>query len=99
MAPHVLDTSLFLISGNVCCATLPWTVLTGFLSWDLESPYLFDQFEIACDVGWVRRARQLSISGAKVVALRLHRRQSDGTMNKLNIILIFLLFKCRFSQH
>ena len=26
-----------------------------------------------------------------MVALRLHRRQSDGTMSKVNIILIFLV--------
>ena len=28
----------------------------------------------------------------------MHRRQSDGTMNKLNNILIFLMYKHRFSQ-
>ena len=33
-------------------------------------------------------------SGAKVVALRLYQ-----AMNKLNIILIFLVCKRRFSQH
>ncbi len=38
------------------------------------------------------------VSGAKVVALRLHCRQSDGTMNKLNIILIFLVCKRCLSQ-
>ncbi len=30
-------------------------------------------------------------------ALGLHHRQSDGTMNKLNIILKFLAYKLRFS--
>ena len=50
----------------------------------------------SCNVGWgakrlmtVKRA-----SGAKVVAPPVHR-----TMNKLNIILAFLVYKPRFFQH
>ena len=41
-------------------------------------------------------------SSAQVVALRLHRLhrlQSDGAMNKLNIIPISLVYKRRFSWH
>jgi len=65
-------------------------VLTGSLSWDLESPCLFDDFEVA--------GGRACASGVKVVAPSLHRRQSDGTMHKLNIILIFLVYKRSVSQ-
>jgi hypothetical protein len=36
---------------------------------------------------------------AKVVAPRLHRRKSDGNMNRLKIFLIFGMCKRRFSEH
>ena len=64
-------------------------MLTDSLSWGLESPFLFDHFEVAT---WGGRDLQRA-SGAKAVAFRLHRQQSDGTMNKLNLILIFLEYK------
>ena len=44
-----------------------------------------------CDLLEVVRSRA---SGAQVVVLRLYQ-----TMNELNIILIFLVYKRRFSQH
>jgi len=46
-------------------------------------------------VGWVRRACRLSdhASDAQALALRLYHRQSDRTMNRLNIILISHLYK------
>ena len=40
---------------------------------------------------WVRGCQRAS--GTKIVALRLHCWQSDGTMSKLNIFLIFLAYK------
>ena len=66
-------------------------MLTGSLSWDLESPYYSISLRLrrgGCDT-----------SSAKVVALRLHRRRSDGTMDEFNIILKFLVNKRRVSQH
>jgi len=63
-------------------------VLTGSLSWDLESPYIFDHFEVATWGGATCLTAVGRALGAKVVAFRLHRRKSDGIMNKLNIILV-----------
>ena len=50
------------------------------------------------NVVWVQRVGQLSnLLPAMVVALRLHRTMNE--LNELNIILIFLVYKRRFSQH
>ena len=75
-------------------------MLTGSLSWDLESPYLFDHFEVQRGVGATKcLAFALSdVLPVKVVALRLHRRKSDEAMNKLKVIL-YPLYKRRFSHH
>ena len=67
-------------------------MLTGSLSWDLESPYLFDHVEVA-----TRGGVGDGCDDTKVVAIdRVHRRQSDRTYNKLNMILKFLMYKPRF---
>ena len=69
-------------------------MLTGSLSWDLESPFYSITLRLR------RRVGTTLLGGCQcALAIRPHRQQSDGTMNKLNIVLIFLVYKRRFSQH
>ena len=94
-APHGLDTSLdsgsvrmyaALSSRRGCSQVL----FLGIFRLHVYSITLKLQRGVgATCLTTVRRA-----SGTNVVALCMH-----GTMNKLNIILIFLVYKRRFSQH
>ena len=59
-------------------------------------PHNYDQLEVATWVGATCLTAVGRASSAKVVALRLHRRKSDGPMNTLNI---FRVYTGRFSQH
>ena len=52
-------------------------MLTGSLSWGLESPLFFDHFDVATWVGATCLTAGRRASGAEIVALRLYQ-----TMNK-----------------
>ena len=58
------------MSENVRGAIQPSRVLTSSLSWDLESPYLFDHFEVATWCGCDVFVNCLTCLSAKVVDLR-----------------------------
>ena len=72
----------------------PSRVLTGSVSWDLESSCSFDHLRLQRGVGVTCLRRALDIKKRS-----LHRRKSDENMNKLEIVPIFIVCIRRYSGH